>query len=211
MEQKKIFEGKLITLGDSMVGKTSLILRFLENLFTPNYLSTIGFDLKKKMVKLDNGEKIKLVIYDTAGQERFKSLSRNYIKKADGILVVYDITNKQSFINVENWIKCAREEITKKIPMFLVGNKSDMDDLRVINQEDGENLSEQFGLKFYETSCKNGNNVEKCFKDLAKELYEVLKLNEEKLNREGNVGSNKNSDKKVTLDEKKIAKKKKCC
>jgi small GTP-binding protein len=211
MEQKKIFEGKLITLGDSMVGKTSLILRFLENLFTPNYLSTIGFDLKKKMVKLDNGEKIKLVIYDTAGQERFKSLSRNYIKKADGILIVYDITNKQSFINVENWIKCAREEITKKIPMFLVGNKSDMDDLRVINQEDGENLSEQFGLKFYETSCKNGNNVENCFKDLAKELYEVLKLNEEKLNREGNVGSNKNSDKKVTLDEKKLAKKKKCC
>ena len=212
MEQKKIFEGKIITLGDSMVGKTCLILRFLENIFSSNYLSTIGFDLKKKLVKLDNGEKIKLVIYDTAGQERFKSLSRSYIKKADGILVVYDITNKQSFINVENWIKCAREEITKKIPIFIVGNKSDLEHLRVINKEDGENIAAQYDLKFYETSCQNGNNVEKCFKDLTKELYEILKLNEAKLNNEGNgENSNKNKDQNLVLNEKKSKNKKKCC
>ena len=207
MEQKKIFEGKLITLGDSMVGKTSLILRFLENLFTPNYLSTIGFDLKKKMVKLDNGEKIKLVIYDTAGQERFKSLSRNYIKKADGILVVYDITNKQSFINVENWIKCAKEEITKEIPIYLVGNKSDLEEERMIKTEDGDNIAIQYGLKFYETSCQNGNNVEKCFTDLAKEVINFLKKEEVKENK----NNNKEREKNLKLNTKKEEKKKKCC
>ena len=125
IEQKKIYRAKIITLGDSMVGKTCLALRFLENLFRSDYLSTIGFDLKKKIVKLDSGEKIQLIIHDTAGQERFKSLSRSYIIKADGILVVYDITDKQSFMNVENWIKSAKEELTKSVPIYLIGNKSD--------------------------------------------------------------------------------------
>ena len=108
MEKGKTYEAKIITLGDSQVGKTSLILRYLEDRFLTTYLSTIGFDLKHKIIKLDNGDKIKLIIHDTAGQERFKSLSRNYIKKANGILVVFDVTNKQSFLNIENWIKCAK-------------------------------------------------------------------------------------------------------
>jgi Ras-related protein Rab-7A len=156
-----------------------------------------------------------LQIWDTAGTERYNSMGQNFYRNSVACVLVFDLTVKDTFTNIDNWRKEFMTALGPKepdtFPFVLVGNKSDMDDLRVINQEDGENLSEQFGLKFYETSCKNGNNVEKCFKDLAKELYEVLKLNEEKLNREGNDGSNKNSDKKVILDEKKISKKKKCC
>ena len=200
MEQNKILERKVITLGDSEVGKTSLILRLLDNVFTHNYLSTIGFDLKKKLVKLDNGEEIRLLIYDTAGQERFRALSRNYIKKANGILIVYDITNKVTFQNAENWIKYARDEMSKNIPMYLVGNKSDLEELRQISIEEGEKLSDQYGLKFYETSSKNGNNVEKCFKDLSKDLYDIVKQEEEKIKND--------KDKKVILEEKKVVKKK---
>lgn len=205
MEKGKTYEAKIITLGDSQVGKTSLILRYLEDRFLTTYLSTIGFDLKHKIIKLDNGDKIKLIIHDTAGQERFKSLSRNYIKKANGILVVFDVTNKQSFLNIENWIKCAKEEITKKIPIFLVGNKSDLVDKREIQTEDGENMAEQFGVKFYETSCENGSNVEKCFTDLALEITRNLKEKE-------NSGEAQNEkDKNLKISSKKGGKTKKCC
>ena len=208
MEKVKTYEAKIITLGDSQVGKTSLILRFLEDRFLTTYLSTIGFDLKHKIIKLDNGDKIKLIIHDTAGQERFKSLSRNYIKKANGILVVFDVTNKQSFVNIENWIKCAKEEITKKIPIFLVGNKCDLENKRVIQTEDGENMAEQFDVKFYETSCENGKNVEKCFTDLALEIAKELK--EKENNADGN-NNNKDTDKNLKISSKKNNKKKKCC
>ena len=206
MEKVKTYEAKIITLGDSQVGKTSLILRFLEDRFLTTYLSTIGFDLKHKIIKLDNGDKIKLIIHDTAGQERFKSLSRNYIKKANGILVVFDVTNKQSFVNIENWIKCAKEEITKKIPIFLVGNKCDLVERRVIQKEDGENMAEQFGVKFYETSCENGSNVEKCFTDLALEITKGLKEKESS----GEMNNNE-KDNNLKISSKKSGKKKKCC
>jgi Ras-related protein Rab-8A len=205
MEKGKTYEAKIITLGDSQVGKTSLILRYLEDRFLTTYLSTIGFDLKHKIIKLDNGDKIKLIIHDTAGQERFKSLSRNYIKKANGILVVFDVTNKQSFLNIENWIKCAKEEITKKIPIFLVGNKSDLVDKREIQTEDGENMAEEFGVKFYETSCENGNNVEKCFTDLALEITRNLK------EKENSSEAQNEKDKNLKISSKKGGKTKKCC
>ena len=201
--ENKTYEAKVITLGDSMVGKTCLILRFLEDTFFSTYLSTIGFDLKQKVVKLDTGEKMKLIIHDTAGQERFKSLSVNYIKKANGILIVYDITNKQSFVNIENWVKCAKEEMTKEIPIYLIGNKSDLEESRVIQREDGENLAKQFGTKFYETSCKTGEGVEKCFNDLAVDMFNLIK-------KKGHSG-NSDEDKKVIINPSQKTNKKKCC
>ena len=201
--ENKTYEAKVITLGDSMVGKTCLILRFLEDTFFSTYLSTIGFDLKQKVVKLDSGEKMKLIIHDTAGQERFKSLSVNYIKKANGILIVYDITNKQSFVNIENWVKCAKEEMTKEIPIYLIGNKSDLEESRVIQREDGENLAKQFGTKFYETSCKTGEGVEKCFNDLAVDMFNLIK-------KKGHSG-NSDEDKNVIINPSQKTNKKKCC
>ena len=209
MEEKKIYEGKLITLGDSFVGKTCLIYRFFEEAFMNNYLSTIGCDLKKKLVNLDDGRVIKLVIYDTAGQERFKSLSLNYIKKADGIFIIYDITNKQSFLNVENWIKTAKEDIKKNVPIYLIANKIDLEDERVISKENGLNLSAEYNLKFYETSCKSGANVEKCFKDMASELYDII---DEKIKKYNNKKNKDNKDDNETIQlELESEKKKKCC
>lgn len=205
MDQKKTYEAKIITLGDSMVGKSCLILRYLDNTFSKSYLSTIGFDIKKKIIKVGNGERLKLVIHDTAGQERFKSLSANYIKKANGVLIIYDITNKQSFINVENWVKCVKDEITKKIPIYLIGNKSDLENQRVINSEDGENMAEQFGLKFYETSCMNGTNVEKCFNELGNDIYKNISKEEHK---ESKV---KNMERNISIQIDESSKKKKCC
>ena len=205
MEDEKLYECKIITLGDSQVGKTCLIYRFCEETFVDTYLSTIGLDSKVKFVTLDNNRKIKLVIHDTAGQERFKSISANYIKKADGILMVYDITNKQSFINIKNWIKTAQEDMKKKIPIYLIGNKADLEDERIITQENGENLSEEYNLKFYETSCKTGANIEECFMDMANELYNIM---DEKFNK--NKKESKENSESLQI-EKKGGKKKKCC
>ena len=206
MKEKKIYEGKIITLGDSQVGKTCLIYRFADNTFIDSYLSTIGIDSKSKVVKLDKDRKIKLIVYDTAGQERFKSLSANYIKKADGILIVYDVTNKQSFINVENWIKSAKEDMNKNIPIYLIGNKSDLEEERQISEENGRNISEQYNLKFYETSCRTGKNIEKCFQDMGNELYNTI---EEKKNKK--EGQDNKDDYESLQIEIREGKKKKCC
>ena len=197
---EKTYDARLITLGDSLVGKSCLIIRYIEEKFVTNYLSTIGFDLKYKFVQLKGGAKLKLVIHDTAGQERFQALSKNYIKKANGILVVYDITNRNSFINVENWIKCAKDELGMDIPIMLIGNKSDLEDKRDISKQEGEMLSKKYGIKFYETSCYNANNVELCFNSISEEIYNYLKEKE-----------NENPD----LNKKKILtyqkKQKRCC
>ena len=206
MKGKKIYEGKIITLGDSQVGKTCLIYRFADNTFIDSYLSTIGIDSKSKVVELDKDRKIKLIVYDTAGQERFKSLSANYIKKADGILIVYDVTNKQSFINVENWIKSAKEDMNKNIPIYLIGNKSDLEEERQISEENGRNISEQYNLKFYETSCRTGKNIEKCFQDMGNELYNII---EEKKNKK--EGQDNKDDYESLQIEIREGKKKKCC
>ena len=164
-------EAKIITLGDSRVGKTSLIIRFIEDSFADSYMSTIGFDIKFKNIKLKNGQTLKLIIHDTAGQERFRSLAANYIKKADGILLVYDITDNYSFNNIENWMLDITNKSDENVPVILIGNKSDLTENRKIQYEDGLKLAEKNEIHFYETSCENGENVEKSFMDLAEQIY----------------------------------------
>ena len=193
-----IYEVKIITLGDSNVGKTNFIFRFIDDKFSLNYFSTYGIDTKFKTVTLENGTKIKFKIFDTAGQERFKSISQNYIKKADGILLMYDISNKQSFDNIGNWMQTINDNNSSiKISVVLVATKCDLIKERVISKENGEKLAEDFGIHFYETSSKDNINVEKAFYDIAQQIIE------------------KNKGKKVfenNLDlNKKLNKKKECC
>ena len=176
--ENKSYEARIITLGDSLVGKSCLIIRFIEDKYFTNYLSTIGFDLKYKLVSLKDGSKLRLTIHDTAGEERFRALSKNYIKKADGILVVYDITNRDSFINVESWIKCAKDELGMDIPIVLIGNKSDLDKNRMITYQEGQDLGNKYGIQFFETSCLNGNNVELCFNSISEKIVEYLNQKE---------------------------------
>ena len=196
-KKKKTLEAKIITLGDSHVGKSSLIIKFIENKFTTNYLTTVGFDLKCKTIQM-NDEEIKLIIHDTAGQERFRSLASNYIKKANGVLLVYDISDKKSFDNIGKWMDDIIEESDNKIPIVLAGNKCDLKQERVITKEVGENIAKQYNLIFFETSCKDGDNVDNCFKELTQQILERKK-------------ERKKSIEAKKLEKIKIKKKKKDC
>ena len=169
---KKLFEAHIVTLGNGQVGKTSIILRYIDDTFSLNYLSTIGIDSKIKKINMPNGEQIKVKISDTAGQERFKSIASNYLKKANGILLVYDITCHESFVDINKWLEeINKEENTK--PMVLIGNKSDMEDKREVPNEEGMNFAKNVAknIHFYETSCKTGENVEKAIMDLVNQIY----------------------------------------
>ena len=190
---------KIITLGDSHVGKSCLIIKFIENKFSNSYVSTIGFDLKHKQIILKDGNKVRLTLFDTAGQERFRSLAKNYIRKANGILLIYDISDKSTFISIEKWMENIQDEIDDKIPIILVGNKSDLNDKRKVSTEEGKKKAKEYEFPFYETSCKTGVNVNKCFIELAELVYE-------------NTGKNplKNSNQKIKKNSSKD-KKKGCC
>ena len=203
-EKKKMFEAHLVTLGDTKVGKTSLILRYIDNFFNMNYLSTIGIDSKIKKITLSNGEEIKVKISDTAGQERFKSIASNYMKKANGILLVYDITDKLTFENINKWAEEINKDEEKTKPILLIGNKSDKSDERVVTKEEGEEFAKKCcgGIKFYETSCKTGENVEEAINDLVNQIYNKDSGNNL------NDGSNIKIDKNKKGNEKE---KKKCC
>ena len=203
-EKKKMFEAHLVTLGDTKVGKTSLILRYIDNFFNMNYLSTIGIDSKIKKITLSNGEEIKVKISDTAGQERFKSIASNYMKKANGILLVYDITDKLTFENINKWAEEINKDEEKTKPILLIGNKSDKSDERVVTKEEGEEFAKKCcgGIKFYETSCKTGENVEEAINDLVNQIYNKDSGNNL------NDGSNIKIDKNKKVNEKE---KKKCC
>ena len=173
-DKKKIFDAQIITLGEGKVGKTSLIFRYIDNTFTLNYLSTIGIDSKVKKIKLQNGEDIKVKLFDTAGQERFKSITTNYIKKANGILLVYDITDDTSFKKIETWYENLSGDSNNILPIVLIGNKSDLKEERVVSTEDGKELAKKLNMEkhFYETSCQNGENVHEAINDLVQQIYD---------------------------------------
>ena len=169
----KIEDIKIITLGNSAVGKSSFILKYTDNSFSQEYLSTLGVDYKHKKIKLKNGKDVRLSIFDTAGQERFKSVSFSFIKKADGVILIYDISDLDSFKAVDNWIKSIRETGKEKLPIVLVGNKCDLsDDKRKISLEEGQDKANEFQIPFYETSCKDGINIKEVFEKLVDDIIE---------------------------------------
>ena len=202
-KKKKNNNVSLITLGEGQVGKTSIIYRYIDDTFTSNYLATIGIDSKFKKIKLASGEEIKVKILDTAGQERFQSIAANYIKKADGIVFVYDITKAYTFTNLEKWLSNI-DEVANDKPCLLIGNKSDMNDKREVSKEEGMEFTKKFKKEthFYETSCKTGENVDKAINDLVNQIYSKSLENEQgKCGLQLEKGS-KNDDKN---------KKRKCC
>jgi small GTP-binding protein len=174
-DTNNVYEARVITLGDSGVGKTNFIFRFIDDKFSLNYFSTFGIDTKFKNVKLDNGCEIKFKIFDTAGQERFKSISQNYIKKANGILLMYSISDKASFNNIENWMTNIKENSGNKNAIVLIATKCDLNEERVVSKESGEALAKQFGINFYETSSKSNINIKEAFFDIAGQIIEKNK------------------------------------
>ena len=169
---KKEFLYKILLLGDTQVGKSSFLMRYIDNTFQESYLSTVGLDFKVKNVQLDDGKTYRVQIWDTAGQDRFHAITRNYFKNAHGIILIYDVTLIESFQNVKNWIKQVKEEVTDKVSIILVGNKIDMENQRVVSKEEGEKMAASYGLKFFECSAKTGENVEEIFKDIVTKTVE---------------------------------------
>ena len=186
----------ILILGDTNVGKTSLLLNYTDNYYVGSHVATVGIDYKFKTIKVKDMD-VKLQIWDTSGQERFRSLAKNYLKKADGIIFVYDITDKKTFEGVKDWIKEAESQgIYKQI---LVGNKCDLEGKREVTKEMLNKLSTKKKIQTFETSAKTGNNVSKSFEALAELLVEG-KLKGELMKRETikitGIKNNKKSEKK---------------
>ena len=165
---------KLLLIGESNVGKTSIILRYTENEFKTSGISTCGVDVKCKYVSLDN-TKIRLDIWDTAGQERFRGLAKNYFRGGNGFILVYDITDKKSFDKLRGWMNDAKEKIEGEYKMLVVGNKKDCKNQREVDWDVLEDFGKKNNVKFMEVSAKTGEGIEKIFIIMCEEL---LKLKE---------------------------------
>jgi len=164
---------KLLLIGDSGVGKSCLLLRFSDDSFTTSFITTIGIDFKIKTITLD-GKRIKLQIWDTAGQERFRTITTAYYRGAMGILLVYDVTDEQSFQNIRNWIRNIEQHAADNVNKVLIGNKADMLSEKVVETERGQQLADEYGIKFFETSAKSNQNVVESFTSIATEIKKRL-------------------------------------
>jgi len=160
---------KLLLIGDSGVGKSCLLLRFADDTYTESYISTIGVDFKIRTVELD-GKTIKLQIWDTAGQERFRTITSSYYRGAHGIIIVYDITDVESFNNVRQWLFEIDRFASEQVNKLLVGNKSDLVNKRVVTTETAKEFAEGLGIPFLETSAKSSTNVEEAFLTMAAQI-----------------------------------------
>ena len=168
---------KILLLGESSVGKTSIIIRYIENTFNDSDISTCGVDVKHKYVSCE-GKKIRLDIWDTAGQERFRGLAKNYFRGAHGFILVYDITKKDSFVKLKGWIKDAKEKIEKEdsYKMMIVGNKKDCINQRNIDFNTLKEFAENNKVIFSEVSAKSGEGIDKLFNDFVHELLKYRNI-----------------------------------
>lgn len=156
-------------IGNSGVGKSCLLLRFADDQFQENFMPTIGVDFKIRTINVD--EKVcKLQIWDTAGQERFKTITSSYYKGAHGIIVVYDITDRDSFNAVHTWMSEIEKYTQDNITRILVGNKTDLENRRAVSFEEGQEMANHYGVRFLETSAKECKNVETAFTTMTREI-----------------------------------------
>ena len=168
-DQDYEFIFKVLLLGNSKVGKSSLFLRLVDDIWNDTFVPTIGVDFKIKTFNIDD-KKIKMQIWDTAGQERFKNIIASYYRGAHGILLLYDVTDKDSFKNLSNWLIEIEKNASKNVLKVLIGNKSDLEDKRVVSFNQGKEFADTYGLKFIETSAKKNLNVNEAFETLGREL-----------------------------------------
>ncbi|XP_028933810.1 ras-related protein Rab-2B isoform X1 [Ornithorhynchus anatinus] len=155
---------KYIIIGDTGVGKSCLLLQFTDKRFQPVHDLTIGVEFGARMISID-GKQIKLQIWDTAGQESFRSITRSYYRGAAGALLVYDITRRETFIHLTSWLEDARQHSSSNMVIMLIGNKSDLESRRDVKKEEGEAFAREHGLIFMETSAKTASNVEEGLPD----------------------------------------------
>jgi small GTP-binding protein len=211
---------KYIIIGDAAVGKSNLLLRYAHGQFKPEYQLTIGVEFGAKNVQIRN-KTYRIQIWDTAGQENFRSITRAYYKNSVCALVVYDISSRDSFNNVSTWIEDCKNQSPKTIFMVLVGNKSDLNDRRQVNTEEGQELADKLGIPFFESSAKTGKNVNEIFQNSAEEIAKKIEQDYYELDSEDcgiKVGKNVQVKRaqnkkggKVKIGGTKTPKKRKCC
>ena len=165
---------KILLLGDSGVGKSSLLLRYTKNEFISDLRSTIGVEFALKYLTIDNFQ-LKVQIWDTAGMERYRSITNAYYKGAKGVIVVYDICRQKSFENVDKWIDDFKSKADDDAVIILIGNKSDLDEKREVSKEEAESKAQKNKFGFMETSAKDNNNVQKAFETLFHEIVKIYK------------------------------------
>ena len=192
-DQEYDYPFKLLLIGNSSVGKSSLLFRFVENVWDDSFVPTIGVDFvsnllsvilifiyKQKLKTLEvNGKKVKLQIWDTAGQERFKNITASYYRGGNGVLVVYDITERESFDNLNSWLIEIEKNANKNVYKLLIGNKCDLEDKRKVSYQEGKDFAESNGMKFMETSAKTASKVQEAFELLTNEIIKAS-INKEK-------------------------------
>ena len=183
---------KIMIIGESLVGKTALITKYTKNIFGGTYLMTVGIDFQDKFINI-NGKKIRIEIWDTAGQERFRNIAKNYFQSSDGFLLVYDITKKSSFEKLDFWNEQINLNAPKNTKYILIGNKKDLNNEREVSKEDGDNFANKNNIQFYETSAKDGTNVNYVFELLAKEIINNGENTSTRSKRSSQVLKKKNS------------------
>jgi small GTP-binding protein len=189
---------KILTIGESGVGKTCVLRRFVENKFLKNHLATIGIDFKTKTLNINNQE-IKLKIWDTAGQERFRNITTQYYKGADGIVLVYDVTDEASYEKIRDWMEQILANTQQEdIGLVLLGNKCDMEP-RNVTEEMGKKMAEELKVSYFETSALNGIGIKEAFEQLTRDIMKKRGVGES--NSEVGVSlNNKNKKKKDKKD-----------
>ena len=170
---------KIIILGSSTVGKSSIYLRYFNNKFNVNTMVTVGVDFKTKYFKFDDEKEIKINFVDTAGQEKYRAISQNYLKGTDGVIFVFDLTKKETFQLIADWIQFMKEHNKKNIGKILFGNKNDLISEREISYDEGKNLANELKCNYYEGSAKTGENIEILMQEIARITYLEWKNNDE--------------------------------
>ena len=178
MEEKKEYNYlfKILILGDSFVGKTNMIKRFLDDEFESNTKETVGVEYGSKNFTMENGDVVNAQLWDTAGQERYRSMTKAYYKGAKGALLVFDLTRRSTFDNIDNWIIDLKTNCDKNMLIMIIGNKLDLEEERDVSKDEAQTKAEQYNLAYMETSAKNGDNSEKAFHEIVEQIYKNADL-----------------------------------
>ena len=196
MADKLDYQYKILILGDATVGKTSILVRYIDNKFEKDSLATLGVDVKYKYVTLDN-KKIRMNIWDTAGQDRFRNIAKNYFKGPNAVIFVFDVNNKNTLDKIKFWIDNVKENSSEDLIEVIVGNKIDIEGKHEVTKEEMESLGEKTGMETFETSAKTGEGINEVFTYLVNQLIQNTNIGKIPSDDES---SNRNSARPINIE-----------